>query len=94
MRDLFGAVVAVRDMPSSVDAQRDESLDEDLLLPPTVLPPGTRLITFGSRGHAPSTCPLTAGPAAFGACLGCAHCRGAAGLGVACGYVQAGYHQL
>jgi hypothetical protein len=89
VRDLFGAMVAVRDVPSLADAHRGELLDEDWPPPPltpTVLPPGTRLVTFGSRQHAPSTCPLTAGPATFGACLGCVHCRGAAGMGMACEY--------
>lgn len=92
MRDLFGVTVAVRDAHLSPEV--DEPLDEGLPPPPlarTTLPPGTRLVTFGSRQHAPSTCPLTAAPAAFGACLGCAHCRGGAGVGVACGYSACGY---
>jgi len=94
VRDLFGAVVAMREGPPL--AEEDPALDAEL--PPplarTALPPGTRLIVFGAPGRASnlkaasSTCPLTAGPATFGACLGCAHCRGPAGLGVACGYVE------
>jgi hypothetical protein len=86
VRDLFGAMVTVPDLP--LPPEDEAPPDEDLTVPltRTVLPPGTRLITFGSRWHAASTCPLTAGPAEFGACLGCAHCRGPAGLGVACGY--------
>ena len=90
MRDLFGVMVAREEPPLE-----DESPDEELPSPPlvrTILPPGARLIVFGVPGRASnlkaagSTCPLTVGPATFGACLGCEYCRGPAGLGVACGY--------
>ncbi len=91
MRDLFGMVVTMPPVSPPMD-DREAEENGSPPLARTVLPPGTRLITFGSRRHAPdqkatgSTCPRTAEPATFGACLDCAHCRGSAGLGLACGY--------
>lgn len=87
MRDLFGMLAAAPEPPPASETLSDE----DLTPPPlarTVLPPGARLIVFGAPGRAASECPLTGAPAIFGACLGCAHWRGPAGLGMACGYTD------
>ncbi|MBU0491343.1 MAG: hypothetical protein KKA73_19330 [Chloroflexi bacterium] len=82
MRDLFGAPVTAPPVTGALDEEAD---DEPPLLR-AVLPPGTRLVTFGTRQQTGSTCPLTGEPAAFGACLDCLYYRGPAGLGVACGH--------